>query len=349
MTARDEWRWTDERGVQRLVGTDELRAALASNVLAPSTLVWREGMKEWAPAFTMPELATAAAAASSAADRNEAPPELSPSARREMRTLVGLTSPDAKDRPSAPIVPIVMPGAAKTSGREVITQIPNYDAKSEPIDQVNPVIPPAPRMPGRPAVQPGGPPKPLPRQRTATMQGMGQFPRKRTTSDIDSLWASPSASPIDEGDSADDTEVFANGAGDTKTTKIDAPIVPASPAPSAAVESPAPERVSSTELDDLDVVVDDKPAAKAPPAPTTKAPSAAASTAPRRPASRPPPPPPRRPGSIPPASISTGPQAAPKPTSLRSVSRRSRPRAPVGHRPATRSRARCPFARRRRC
>jgi hypothetical protein len=318
LTARDEWRWTDERGVQRLVGTDELRAALASNVLAPSTLVWREGMKEWAPAFTMPELATAAAAAASAADHDEAPPALSPSARREMRTLVGLTSPDAKDRPSAPVVPIVMPGAAKTSGREVITQIPNYDAKTESIDQVNPVIPPAPRMPGRPAGSQGGPPKPLPRQRTATMQGMGQFPRKRTTSDIDSLWASPSASPIDEGDSADDTEVFANGAGgDTKTTRIltgdiglvglDAPIVAAS---SVAAESPAPERVSSTELDELDVVVDDKPAAKPPPAPTTKAPSAAASTAPRRPASRPPPPPPRRPGSIPPASLSTKPPLA---------------------------------------
>ncbi len=63
MTARDVWRWTDERGVQRLVGTDELRAALASSILPPSTLVWREGMKEWAAASTMPELASAAFAA----------------------------------------------------------------------------------------------------------------------------------------------------------------------------------------------------------------------------------------------------------------------------------------------
>src|SRR6185503_3275121 len=50
-----EWRWTDERGVQRLVGTEELRAALAGSVLPSSTLVWREGMKEWAPASSIPE------------------------------------------------------------------------------------------------------------------------------------------------------------------------------------------------------------------------------------------------------------------------------------------------------
>ena len=54
-----EWRWTDERGVQRLVGTEELRAALSSQVLPPTTLVWREGMKEWAPASTVPELSGA--------------------------------------------------------------------------------------------------------------------------------------------------------------------------------------------------------------------------------------------------------------------------------------------------
>jgi hypothetical protein len=60
LTARDVWRWTDERGIQRLVGTDELRAALAGAILPASTLVWREGMKEWVPASTVPELASAA-------------------------------------------------------------------------------------------------------------------------------------------------------------------------------------------------------------------------------------------------------------------------------------------------
>ncbi len=52
------WRWTDERGVQRLVGTDELKTALSTGVLRPTTLVWRDGMKEWAPASTIAELAS---------------------------------------------------------------------------------------------------------------------------------------------------------------------------------------------------------------------------------------------------------------------------------------------------
>ncbi len=42
--------------MQRVVRADELRSALASSVLAPSTLVWREGMAGWVPAFTVPEL-----------------------------------------------------------------------------------------------------------------------------------------------------------------------------------------------------------------------------------------------------------------------------------------------------
>lgn len=42
--------------MQRVVHADELRAALASNVLAPTTLVWREGMVSWLPAHSIPEL-----------------------------------------------------------------------------------------------------------------------------------------------------------------------------------------------------------------------------------------------------------------------------------------------------
>ncbi|WP_437997271.1 GYF domain-containing protein [Sorangium sp. So ce185] len=54
------WRWTDERGVQRLVSTAELRSALAAGVIPGSTLVWRQGMEAWAPASKQPELADAA-------------------------------------------------------------------------------------------------------------------------------------------------------------------------------------------------------------------------------------------------------------------------------------------------
>ncbi|WP_437632159.1 GYF domain-containing protein [Sorangium sp. So ce854] len=72
------WRWTDERGVQRLVSTAELRSALAAGVIPGSTLVWRQGMEAWAPASRQPELADAARLrrkpeASAAADEPAAP------------------------------------------------------------------------------------------------------------------------------------------------------------------------------------------------------------------------------------------------------------------------------------
>jgi GYF domain 2 len=56
LSSPDAWRWTDERGVQRLVSTAELREALASSVIPAATLVWRPGMKAWAPASSLPEL-----------------------------------------------------------------------------------------------------------------------------------------------------------------------------------------------------------------------------------------------------------------------------------------------------
>ena len=86
MTVRDEWRWTDDRGVQRLVGTEELRAALASSVLPPSTLVWREGMAEWAPASTVPELGGVAADTAQDA-RPKTPADASRASRRSCKNL----------------------------------------------------------------------------------------------------------------------------------------------------------------------------------------------------------------------------------------------------------------------
>ncbi len=273
MTARDEWRWTDERGVQRLVGTDELRAALASSVLPPSTLVWREGMKEWAPAFTMPELASAAIAAArtgegeSGADNTPTEVDVpgrapAPGGRGEMRTLLGLNAPEAKDRQSAPIVPIVVPTAGGTTsgGRDVITQLPKF--KDEQSAESNPAIPPAPRMPGRPTApaskapaHPGAPTGtaavplaniPKQRQRTQTMQGVGlqrSSPlRTKTTSDIDSLWAAPSSGEV--------------GARSDSFAKP-------RPAAGAAAEISSDDtgdRPSSTEVEDVEIVSERVPA-----------------------------------------------------------------------------------------
>jgi hypothetical protein len=57
----EKWRWADPQGVQRLVLSDELRSALATGALPPYTLVWREGMAEWQPAYLVPDLAPAPA------------------------------------------------------------------------------------------------------------------------------------------------------------------------------------------------------------------------------------------------------------------------------------------------
>jgi hypothetical protein len=146
--AADEWRWTDEQGVQRLVRTDELRAALASSVLSGSTLVWREGMKEWAPASTMPELASAALSGARSATSQRAPMKAEPlKPPPRQNTLVGVVAAD-DDRPSVPNVPIVVPTVGGTAPRAVITQVPNF-AMASTSDASSTSIPRAPRMPSQ--------------------------------------------------------------------------------------------------------------------------------------------------------------------------------------------------------
>ncbi|MFP6684713.1 MAG: DUF4339 domain-containing protein [Polyangiaceae bacterium] len=56
MATADKWRWTDEDGVQRLLGHDELRVALEEGRLRPGTLVWKKGMANWLPAADVAEL-----------------------------------------------------------------------------------------------------------------------------------------------------------------------------------------------------------------------------------------------------------------------------------------------------
>ena len=56
MGSADQWRWTDDDGVQRLLNGDELRAAMRDGRLRASTLVWRRGMKSWKPAGELSEL-----------------------------------------------------------------------------------------------------------------------------------------------------------------------------------------------------------------------------------------------------------------------------------------------------
>ncbi len=74
--AEIEWRWADPQGQQRLVRTDELRAALANGVIPPNAPVWKPGWKEWQPAHDVPELTTSALAAVNGVVPNIPPPPL---------------------------------------------------------------------------------------------------------------------------------------------------------------------------------------------------------------------------------------------------------------------------------
>ncbi|MFO0591290.1 MAG: GYF domain-containing protein [Polyangiaceae bacterium] len=64
--------------MQRVVREGELRSALASSVLAPSTLVWREGMSGWVPAFTVPELGATDSQILPAEPTNEGTTDIAP-------------------------------------------------------------------------------------------------------------------------------------------------------------------------------------------------------------------------------------------------------------------------------
>jgi hypothetical protein len=212
LTVREEWRWTDERGVQRLVGTDELRAALASGRLPVSTLVWRDGMREWAPADQRPELENAVAIGRAVRARAGAPageadrstptgilpakgsaeakgPSTKPATkpvfkrtdppplpgRAPARTLVGVPSPIAE---RVATVPTTGAGLGKGApARPGVTQIPE---RGVPPDG-NAVVPRAPAIPSGLG---------------ASAQGT-RPQRKLTTREIDGQWG---ATPIGDED-----------------------------------------------------------------------------------------------------------------------------------------------------
>jgi hypothetical protein len=71
-----EWRWADPAGQQRLVREDELRASLTSGLIPPNAPVWKDGWKDWQPAYAVPELTTSALAAANGVVQNIPPPPL---------------------------------------------------------------------------------------------------------------------------------------------------------------------------------------------------------------------------------------------------------------------------------
>jgi len=239
VTGRDEWRWTDEQGVQRLVRTDELREAIATRVLPSSVLVWREGMDEWVPAFTVPAFADAVPTT-----QEPAPPPVEvaparfaapiPDKRGQMSTLLGITGPAAPQK-GAQGAPIVVPSGAGAEaippGGAPITLRPEYGgAAFENALPRGPGVSPEPPAVVRPP-PPVGPPVPGPAAAPA---------RRPTTSAVDELW-----NDVNDDETTNVGELAPPAAKPPRETTAAAPPKPAMVAPRAA-ESPVKPTATAT-------------------------------------------------------------------------------------------------------
>jgi hypothetical protein len=125
--SNDLWRWADPDGQQRRVRLDELRAALASGLIAPNTPVWRSGWTSWQSAHDVPELTSSALSAANGLVPNIPPPPLAMVAmQREFESKGGgdfspsapPVESDVEPPPPPAYVPLpVVPPAAPSSGR----------------------------------------------------------------------------------------------------------------------------------------------------------------------------------------------------------------------------------------
>lgn len=210
-TNDQEWRWADPSGQQRLVRTDELRAALAGGVIPSNAPVWQRGWSGWKPAHEVPELQSSALAAANGVLPNVPPPPLfvvaaqsefegSPKADRSV------VEPPAPPRyvPMASLVPSVPP---PVSVRPVAAEPPAMTppAPAPPPAKIDPVmVIPKPTRPER-SPSPGrvepvktGPrksiPPPLPKK-TSTKSMPPPVPKRGASQRPPAMAASPVAEP----------------------------------------------------------------------------------------------------------------------------------------------------------
>jgi hypothetical protein len=147
----DQWRWTDDDGVQRLLNGDELRAAISDGRLKPATLVWRRGMTSWKPAGELSELTIEDPATA------ETVTQENPTARQRIKP--GVRRPPTPSIPAPGLSPQAAGGVqpsnmvniaalhAQQGGKRPLTMMGVGDGRAKPPD-ANPVsIPAAPRMP----------------------------------------------------------------------------------------------------------------------------------------------------------------------------------------------------------
>lgn len=138
--SNDLWRWADPAGQQRRVRLDELRAALASGLVAPNTPVWRPGFPAWIPAHDVPELTTSALSAANGVVPNIPPPPLAMVAvQHEFEALAGVPEvSSSSEEPPPP--PHYVPAPVKPS---LIPPAPGSSASSFPSSGGTPAVPKA--------------------------------------------------------------------------------------------------------------------------------------------------------------------------------------------------------------
>ncbi len=314
-----------------MVSVDELRSALASSVLAPSTLVWREGMASWVPAFTVPELGVAAPAELPADGNTDiaATPGVSGGAE-----LSGITSADreppqpewgsgsAPARPGAAVQPppLVTPhkvvssavttGSTADTGRPTPTQLLDVSAQGTAQNSPKGPRPAAGREAGAPikisaAPRPLAASAPAPAQRPAAGKSEGAAAAApKAAAQRPGAWRKPEGGKKHD----DDVTLVAEASEPFKLKASGEGAAPiATPSPNKPVQGQAkePGRVASS-------LATRRPVTSTSAIPETDAPANRARPAAGRPASVPPAPV-RRPSSAPPAASPRPPSVAPGP------------------------------------
>jgi GYF domain 2 len=149
VNADNEWRWADPLGQQRLVRTDELRAALAAGVIAPNTPVWKSGWKDWKPAYDVPELTLSALSVANGVVPNIPPPPLFiVAAQHSYEDKAVPPSPqetDAEPPPPPPYVPSQAPPAQAPIATTALPTLVTSQSASPPAHALVPA--PSPPLP----------------------------------------------------------------------------------------------------------------------------------------------------------------------------------------------------------
>lgn len=180
MSNDDQWRWADPTGQQRLVRTDELRAALASGAIPSNAPVWRAGWSAWQVASDVPELQSSAVAAANGVLPNIPPPPafvVAAQSQFEGKPDRSAAAPPREPPPPpryvpaaraappvAPPAPVVAPKPVEKKAPAPSPKAPPAQPKAAPPPSAQPAAAPAPATPPKPAPPPAQAkaPPPLP-------------------------------------------------------------------------------------------------------------------------------------------------------------------------------------------